>query len=58
MIFIKNGAPVPRSGVSIRLNWQNKPRSTKKNVHSPTHMMMEQTWNDLHPDPEDENQFR
>ena len=58
VIFIKNGTPVPRIGVSVRWKWQKKPRSTKKNVDSPTHMMMEQTWNDLHPGPEDDHQFR
>ena len=53
-----NSTPIPPSGVSVRLNWQKKPRSTKMNVDSPTHMETEQTWNDLHPDPEGDHQFR
>jgi hypothetical protein len=39
-----NGAPIPRSGVSICFKWQKKPRSTKKNLDSATDMSMEQIW--------------
>jgi len=53
-----NSTSIPRSGVSVPLNWQKKPTSTEKNVDGPTHMKVEQTWEDLHTDPEDDHQFR